>query len=181
MMYATLFILAQAWASGPRPPDPSSIPAGQGLCGSPSQAEGSEPLVRPGPTRGTAGSAHPGPARACSPLLAALFTPQRPEIGRYEVSTASDALERVMAAGRSEGLHYGDIDALEALDAFGTAGPYDRFTVARLYGGARARVVHGWRDAASGFESVTLISPYPDGSLSRLMPGTMAIRLTISR
>jgi hypothetical protein len=120
-------------------------------------------------------------AQACSPALTVLFTPWQPEIGRYEVCTASEPIEQVMATGGAEGLLYGDVEALEALDAFGSAGSYDRFAVARLYGGTRARVAHGWREDAGGFESVTLISPYPDASLSRLVSGTMVIRLMISR
>jgi hypothetical protein len=111
----------------------------------------------------------------CDPLLTALFTPLRPEIGHYEVCTSGERLDEVVAAGRSQGLRYGPLEALEALDAFGSAGPYDRFAVARLYRGTRARVVHGWRIVGDRFESVTLISPYPDASLSHLNPGTMAV------
>jgi hypothetical protein len=38
------------------------------------------------------------------------------------------------------------------------------------------RVVRGWRQQGDRFESVTLISPYPDAALRRLLPGTMVIR-----
>jgi hypothetical protein len=87
----------------------------------------------------------------------------------------------MMAAGGARGWRYGTVEPLEALDAFGSAGSYDRFAVARLYGGTRANVAHGWREDDGRFESVTLISPYPDASLSRLLPGTMVIRLSIAR
>jgi hypothetical protein len=124
--------------------------------------------------------ADPGLARDCNPVLTALFTPRRPAIGRYEVCTAVQPIDEVMAAGGAEGFTYGNVEPLEALDAFGNAGSYDRFAVSRLYGGTRASVAHGWREAGS-FESVTLVSPYPDASVSRLILGTMVIRLTIPR
>jgi hypothetical protein len=84
---------------------------------------------------------------SCDPVLAAMFTPVRPHVGRYEVCTASEPLGEAS-------------DALEALDAFGAAGTYDRARLARLYG--------------------TRISPYPDATLSRLLPGTLEIRFILS-
>jgi hypothetical protein len=108
--------------------------------------------------------------------MTALFTPAQPELGRYEVCTTAEALEQVVASGPADAIHFGDIEALESLDAFGKAGPYDRARLARLYGGTRVKVVHGWGTSASGFTSVTLLSPYPDPSLTRLLPGTMSIR-----
>ena len=60
----------------------------------------------------------------------------------------------------------------------GAAGPYDRARLARLYGGTRVRVVRGWAETAGHFESVTLLSPYPDPDLTRLQPGTMVISWT---
>ena len=113
---------------------------------------------------------------SCNPALAALFTPAQPELGRYEVCTSSDTIEQLVAAGPDQALHFGDIEALESLDAFGKAGPYDRSRLARLYGGTRVKVAHGWSNSAAGFMSVTLLSPYPDPSLTRLLPGTMSIR-----
>jgi hypothetical protein len=114
----------------------------------------------------------------CDPLLAALFTPPHPQRGRYEVCTTSQPLEAVQArqgtAGRTAG-----IEVLEALDAFGAAGPYSRAAVARLYGGTRVRVVRRWQQRDGQFISETLLSPYPDTTLTRLNPGTMVIRLTI--
>jgi hypothetical protein len=139
------------------------------------------------PTRGISVSSRWGwgpsaiEKKNCDPALTTLFTPWQPVIGRYEVCTVSEPIEQVKAAGGPLGLHYADVEALEALDAFGSAGSYNRFAMTRLYGGTRASVTHGWRESADGFESVTLISPYPDASLSRLMPGTMVIRLMISR
>ena len=70
----------------------------------------------------------------------------------------------------------GPIEALEALDAFGTAGTYDRPALARLYGGTRVQVARGWRRTGARFESITRLSPYPDALLTRLLPGTLEIR-----
>ena len=113
-------------------------------------------------------------AETCDPVLTALFTPLRPQVGRYEVCVTTDAIEGVAE-------HAWKIEALEPLDAFGIAGPYDRFAVARLYGGRRVQVAHGWHEDGDRFESITLLSPYPDASLTRLMPGTMIIKLIILR
>ena len=118
----------------------------------------------------------------CDSPLAALFTPLHPQVGRYEVCVDPrpiEVLAKPSGPDRLEAPHYGPIEEVEALDAFGRAGPYDRSALARLYGGRRARVAHGWKREGDRFESITLISPYPDASLARLEPGTMLIVLTI--
>ena len=106
---------------------------------------------------------------ACDPVLTALFTPRPPLMGRYEVCTTPEPL------GDDQG------EALEALDAFGTAGVYRRPALARLYGGRRVRVVRCWTASGGRFESITRLSPYPDASLTRLQPGTMEIRWMMER
>src|SRR5213594_3266209 len=68
----------------------------------------------------------------CDPSLAALFTPSRPQLGRYEVCTTSQPIEDTLAEGAGDGVP-ASIEPLEALDAFGTAGPYNRAALARLY------------------------------------------------
>ena len=70
----------------------------------------------------------------------------------------------------------GSIEALEALDAFGTAGTYNRPALARLYGGTRVQVARGWTTSGRELESITRLSPYPDASLTHLLPGTLEIR-----
>src|SRR6267142_1525764 len=109
-------------------------------------------------------------AQTCDPALTALFTPLHPRAGRYEVCTTSDPIETVAERDWK-------IEALEPLEAFGSAGPYDRFAVSRLYGGRRVQVAHGWHEQDGVLESITLISPYPDASLQRLLPGTLIIIL----
>lgn len=70
--------------------------------------------------------------------------------------------------------------AVLPLDAFGQAGTYDRWALARLYGARRPRVARGPREADGRVvESWTLISPYPDATLQRLEPGTLLIVLRV--
>jgi hypothetical protein len=114
----------------------------------------------------------------CDPLLGALFTPPRPELGRYEVCTTSAALESVAAETGARGQE-ARIEALEALEAFGAAGPYNRAALARLYGGTRVHVVRRWQQRGNQFISETLLSPYPDATLTRLNSGTMVIRFIL--
>jgi hypothetical protein len=117
---------------------------------------------------------------ACDPLLTRLFTPPHPRLGQYEVCTTPEAIEQIVAeGGPGSGVHYAEIEALPPAEAFGAAGPYDRSAVARLYGSRRANVVRGWRQVGDRFESVTLVSPYPDASLTRLERGTMVIVVRI--
>jgi hypothetical protein len=119
----------------------------------------------------------PSPAYRCDPELTRLFTPAMPLMGVYEVCTTDEPIgDRLL-----EGLQHGDIEALEALDAFSTAGSYRRSALTWLYGGRRVSVARGWSASADRIESITFLSPYPDASLTRLMPGTMAIRFTVVR
>jgi hypothetical protein len=104
---------------------------------------------------------------SCDPALVARFTPPHPHVGRYEVCVSDEPLQPVDG---------GAIEALAALDAFGTAGTYDRAALARLYGGTRVRVARGWRRTGERFEAITRLSPYPDASLTHLRPGTLEIR-----
>jgi hypothetical protein len=104
---------------------------------------------------------------SCDPALIPLFTPPHPRLGRYEVCTSIDPIRAVNG---------GAIETLEALDAFGDAGTYDRPKLARLYGGTRVQVARGWTNTGGHFESITRLSPYPDATLTRLLPGTLEIR-----
>jgi hypothetical protein len=104
---------------------------------------------------------------SCDPALVALFTPAHPRLGRYEVCASAEPIQPVNG---------GPIEALEPLDAFGSAGTYDRPALSRLYGGTRVQVARGWTRTGNRFESMTRLSPYPDPSLTRLLPGTLEIR-----
>lgn len=67
-------------------------------------------------------------------------------------------------------------------DAFGRSRPYDRWTLARLYGSRQPRVARGARtDGGRVIESWTLVSPYPTADLARLDEGTLLIVLGIAQ
>jgi len=125
-----------------------------------------------GATLGRAAGPPSPPCVASAPLLGRLFTPRHPRWGRYDVCITPEPLDRVAPHGWR-------IEALTPFDAFGSAGPYDRAAMARLYDGARVRVARGWRQAPGRFESWTLLSPYPDAALTRLKSGTLVIRYVI--
>jgi len=116
-------------------------------------------------------------SQGCDPALTALFTPPRPVLGRYEACPDARAIEAVIAADRDT--HFGAVEETDWLAAFGSAGPYDRSRVARLYGGLGVHIARGWRADGNRFESVTLISPFPDASFTRLQPGTLVIRFAL--
>ncbi len=117
--------------------------------------------------------------QGCDPALQALFAPAHPQLGRYEVCAQAAAIESIVATGRAAGVRYTVPEPSDPLDAFGAAGTYDRWRVTRLYGATRPTVARGWRAAGDRFESITLISPVPDPSLTRLLPGTLVIRWII--
>ncbi len=110
------------------------------------------------------------------PALAAAFTPLHPQLGRYEVFTSSEPLSVVIQEVGKGGWK---VEMLAPLEAFGNAGSYDKSALARLYGGRRVSVSRGWIQQNGRFESLTLISPYPDASLSHLNQGTLILRFII--
>ena len=120
-----------------------------------------------------------GLAYTCDPVLTALLTPKRPGAGRYEVCTTPAPIDEVLAEAGGQGLHFGPVEATEPLDAFGTAGPYDRSALSRLFGGRRARVAHGWSKEDHGLLSVTLVSPHPNRTFTALVSGTLVIRYVV--
>jgi hypothetical protein len=104
----------------------------------------------------------------------------------YAVSVTAAPLDEVLAQVAA------DPDAVAApgawqageespLDAFGTAGSYNRWLMARLYGSRRPRVARGARTMRGRVvESWTLVSPYPSADLRMLHPGTMRLILRIN-
>jgi hypothetical protein len=109
---------------------------------------------------------------SCDPALAPLFTPERPQLGRYEVCTSGAPLTSLAGPGWI-------VESVVPLDAFGNAGSFNRHALSRLYGGRRVSIARGWIRQGERFESITLISPYPDATLSRLVQGTLMIRFII--
>jgi hypothetical protein len=106
---------------------------------------------------------------ACDPALTALWTPVHPQLGRYEACTSTLPLAELAAPEWT-------IETVPPLDAFGTAGPFNKAAVTRLYGGRWPSVARGWRVVDGRFESITLVSPYPNRQLTALEPGTLIIR-----
>jgi hypothetical protein len=119
-----------------------------------------------------------------SPEYLALFAPaNQRQVYAIAVSTASldDALAEAaadpMAAAVPGAWQPG---GESAADAFGTAGPYNRWLLTQLYGSRQARVARGARmDRGKVIESWTLISPYPSPDLRTLHPGTMRLILKV--
>jgi hypothetical protein len=122
----------------------------------------------------------------CDPSLATVFAPAGPALGRYEVCTSNATIESLSAdsghdSGDTASYHWSAVELEEPLDAFSPAGRYDRSKLARLYGGRRVRVMRGWRNSGTGFESVTLLSPYPDQGFVSLDAGTLIVRWILPR
>jgi hypothetical protein len=109
------------------------------------------------------------PSLTCDTAAARAFAPPHPQLGRFEVCTTPEPLEKVNT------LRW-PVDLAVPLEAFGAGGLYNRAGLSRLYGGRRAHVARGWTMDGSVFESLTLISPYPDPGLTELHPGTLIIR-----
>jgi hypothetical protein len=144
-------------------------------------------VVAVGPGRGADREAAafrlPGTA---APRLAHLFTPRHAPPGAYEVTVLSASLEQSRATllsavrdvGGGAAADVPPVVELDPLQAFGEAGSYPQTTVARLYTGRKARLVRiPIEQDGRTVAAVTLVSPYPDPTLSRLEEGTMAILL----
>jgi len=114
-------------------------------------------------------AAHSAEETHCDPTLGRIFSPQHALLGRYEVCTDPGALPALTPAGAS-------IDFIDAVDAFGRLGAFDRAALVRLYAGTRPQIARTWTQSGGRFEALTFISPYPDATLTRFEPGTLLIR-----
>jgi hypothetical protein len=95
------------------------------------------------------------------------------------IGSLAEALRRRDAAW-SEGAW--KLQQLAPADAFGVEGPYDRWRLSRLYWGRRVQVVRGSLRSADGtMTAYTLLSPYPDPTLTSLLSGTMIIVFHVPR
>jgi hypothetical protein len=115
------------------------------------------------------------------PELARIFTPLTAPAGAYTVTATNRAIADLAAALKAcdaapaEGAW--QVTRLEAHEAFGQAGIYDRLRLAQLFGGKRLDVVRGSLARDDVRDGYTLISPYPDAALTAINPGTLVIVL----
>ena len=120
-----------------------------------------------------------------APELARLFTPQHVPAGTYQVTVVQEGIEAALGVLRQTlppGFRLGtppgawQAQKLDPLDAFGRAGTYDRARMAQLYLGKKVSVARGPIELdGRAVGAVTLFSPYPDPTLTRLEPGTLLI------
>ena len=114
--------------------------------------------------------------------LAGLFTPAHVPAGRYVVHVSEEPIDLLIVRFRErpDAAAGWTIESLEAREAFDGAAPFDRWAVARLYGGQHARVARGvLLDGRRPAASVTLVSPHPDATLSHMLSGTMIVLLIL--
>jgi hypothetical protein len=113
------------------------------------------------------------------PALTRLFTPRAVASGTYAVyrspRSLADIAESLRAQDRTPASGAWTAARQEVQDAFGSAGPFDRFRLAELFTGLHPLVARGSLVREGRREAYTLISPYPDATLSTLEKGTMVI------
>lgn len=111
--------------------------------------------------------------------LRRLFTPLSAPPGTYtvlrsprpvgELNAALKRLDPAPSPGAWEP------QRLEIGGAFGQAGVYDRARLGRLFNGKRVTVVRGSLVVEGRRRAYTLVSPYPNPTLTEVVDGTMAI------
>ncbi|MBK5297219.1 MAG: hypothetical protein JJE40_08680 [Vicinamibacteria bacterium] len=115
--------------------------------------------------------------------LTRLFTPVAVPPGTYVVYTSSEAIETLTARLReldpSPSPGAWEPSRPEAHGAFGQEGLYDGARLARLFNGKRITVVRGSFVKDGQRLAYTLVSPYPDATLSRIVEGTMVIEFRV--
>jgi len=134
---------------------------------------------------GIPASAQVGAPWRAAPGYLALFAPADGRAGAYRAYVSPLDLDRVLRgleADRSLIQAPGAWRArpLPPADAFGQAGRYGRWALARLYGAQQPRVARGSRaEGGRVVESWTLVSPYPDTALRGLQAGTLLLVLRL--
>jgi hypothetical protein len=113
------------------------------------------------------------------PALTRLLTPASVAKGTYVVYRSDRPLRDVVAelSARDPNPPVGawKPERRDALEAFEAASRAHRFRIAELYRGVHPVVARGSLMRGGQRTAYTLISPYPDASLTRLEPGTMII------
>ena len=107
------------------------------------------------------------------------FTPATFPAGSFAVHRSSEPIGRLAARLRAldptAAPGAWEVERAGVFDVFGGEGPYDKARLARLFGGSLPSVARGTLVTSAGRRAFTLISPFPDASLSSLRPGTMVI------
>jgi hypothetical protein len=115
--------------------------------------------------------------------LTRLFTPLAVPVGTYVVYTSTETIdaltERLRALDASPAPGAWKPSRPEANVAFGQEGRYDRARLARLFNGMRVSVVRGSLVQDGQGVAYTLVSPFPDATLSRIVEGTMVIEFRV--
>ena len=115
--------------------------------------------------------------------LTRLFTPLAVPPGTYVVYSSAETIEtltaRLRALDPSPAPGAWEATRPEAHGAFGQEGLYDRGRLARLFNGKRVTVVRGSLTGEGRRLAYTLVSPYPDATLSRIVEGTMVIEFRV--
>ena len=115
--------------------------------------------------------------------LTRLFTPQAVPPGTYVVFRSTETIEaltsRLRALDPSPAPGAWQPTRPEAHGAFGQEGLYDRAGLARLFNGKRVTVVRGSLTRDGRRLAYTLVSPYPEATLSRIEEGTMVIEFRV--
>ena len=114
-----------------------------------------------------------------SPAHVALLAPssRRPA---YEAFVSREPVDEILARIRRAtwGPHppgAWEVERLGVREAFGLSGSYNRWDMARVYGGAPVQVARGPYRHAEGLDTWTLFSPYPAPGLRRLESGTLLL------
>jgi hypothetical protein len=119
-----------------------------------------------------------------APTLARLFLPPAAPPNAYALYVSERNIWTL--AGQLRALdvqpvaHAWQVQQTNPFEGFGAEGRYDRVRLARLFLGRRLRVARGSLNEAGVLRGYTLLSPYPDETLTRLMPGTMVIIVDIA-
>ena len=123
------------------------------------------------------------PVGTLDKALTRLFTPRAVPAGTYAVYTSSEGIAPLAARLReldpSPAPGAWTPTRPEAHGAFGQEGVYDRARLARLFNGKRVTVVRGSLLRDGQRLAYTLVSPYPDATLSRIVEGTMVIEFRV--
>ena len=132
---------------------------------------------------GLIATAAAAPLGTPDPALTRLFTPLAAPPGTYVVYRSTETIEtltkRLRALDPAPAPGAWKPSRPEAHVAFGQEGSYDRARLARLFNGMRVTVVRGSLLQDGQRVAYTLVSPFPDAALSRIVEATMVIEFKI--